>query len=328
MAVLLTCASCSPLDVIAYLGGCKQSSSTGGQDGDVNTVAKGEVSEGMTVSQAQEWFGGADGPGSPPTCRAYPRGQCTYWACMRGSKLGWSVGSYWGNGGDWAASASKAGYETTTDSPVAGSIISFPPGNQGADSYYGHVAVVESVDTTAGTVTISEMNATGPVVSFRTLPIDGGATYILPDATIDGTGTGGSSGGSSATVNAAWSCRASSSGVVVDYDGDGVHATSEQAQAIAKRMIASGYKAWDNDEDWDALVWIWNHESGWRWDAENPSSGAYGIPQSLPANKMASAGDDWKDNAATQIAWGLQYIKDRYGSPGKAKEFWLAHNWY
>ena len=114
--------------------------------------------------------------------------------------------------------------------------------------------------------------------------------------------------------------------VVVDYDGDGTHATPEQARAIARKMIAS-YKDW-GDGDYDALVWLWNKESGWQWNATNPSSGAYGIPQALPASKLASAGDDWKDNAATQIKWGLNYIAGRYGSPSAAKTFWLAHNWY
>ena len=104
---------------------------------------------------------------------------------------------------------------------------------------------------------------------------------------------------------------------------DGTHATPEQARAIARKMIAS-YKDW-GDGDYDALVWLWNKESGWQWNATNPSSGAYGIPQALPASKLASAGDDWKDNAATQIKWGLNYIAGRYGSPSAAKTFWLAH---
>ena len=33
--------------------------------------------------------------------------------------------------------------------------------------------------------------------------------------------------------------------------------------------------------------------------------------QALPASKLASAGDDWKDDAATQIKWGLNYIAGR-----------------
>ena len=91
-------------------------------------------------------------------------------------------------------------------------------------------------------------------------------------------------------MEAAWTCSSSDSGstdVVVDYDGDGTHATPEQARAIARKMIAS-YKDW-GDGDYDALVWLWNKESGWQWNATNPSSGAYGIPQALPASKLASA---------------------------------------
>ena len=96
------------------------------------------------------------------------------------------------------------------------------------------------------------------------------------------------------------------------------------------RRISFEYAMIDgvNDNDWQALVWIWQHESGWQWNATNPTSGAYGIPQSYPASKLAAAGSDWKDNAATQIKWGLQYIKQRYGSPHQAKEFWLRNNAY
>ncbi len=71
---------------------------------------------------------------------------------------------------------------------------------------------------------------------------------------------------------------------------------------------------------------IWNRESGWRYDAEN-ASGAYGIPQALPGSKMASAGADWQTNPATQIAWGLGYIKAIYGDPCKAWAF-EEHNGY
>ena len=67
-----------------------------------------------------------------------------------------------------------------------------------------------------------------------------------------------------------------------------------------------------------------------RWDprADNPTSSAYGIPQALPGRKMASAGADWKTNPATQIKWGLGYIKDRYGSPCQALSFRQGHDWY
>ena len=79
---------------------------------------------------------------------------------------------------------------------------------------------------------------------------------------------------------------------------------------------------------WKALRLLWTRESGWRADAYNASSGAYGIPQSLPGSKMASAGADWRTSAATQINWGLGYIDGRYGSPCAAWAHSEAVNWY
>ena len=60
---------------------------------------------------------------------------------------------------------------------------------------------------------------------------------------------------------------------------------------------------------------LWKKESGWNYRAANTGSGAYGIPQALPGSKMSSAGADWKTNPATQISWGLSYIKGRYKTP-------------
>lgn len=77
-----------------------------------------------------------------------------------------------------------------------------------------------------------------------------------------------------------------------------------------------------------ALEKLWTHESNWNQYARNPSSGAYGIPQALPGTKMATAGSDWETNPATQIKWGLSYIKSRYGTPTRAWSFWQANNWY
>ena len=69
-------------------------------------------------------------------------------------------------------------------------------------------------------------------------------------------------------------------------------------------------------------------ESMWRVNATNPSSGAYGIPQALPGSKMASEGGDWRTNPATQIIWGIKYMKNRYGSPCGAWGFKSANGWY
>jgi hypothetical protein len=69
-------------------------------------------------------------------------------------------------------------------------------------------------------------------------------------------------------------------------------------------------------------------ESMWKINATNPSSGAYGIPQALPGSKMATIASDWRTNPATQIIWGIEYMKDRYGSPCAAWSFKSSHGWY
>lgn len=99
------------------------------------------------------------------------------------------------------------------------------------------------------------------------------------------------------------------------------HASPGAAQAYAAGAAAQ--YGWTG-ADYDALVWIWNHESGWRWDAANPSSTAYGIPQML----YYTSGGDWRNDAGVQVDAGLAYIAGRYGSPSNAKVFWLQHNWY
>jgi hypothetical protein len=82
---------------------------------------------------------------------------------------------------------------------------------------------------------------------------------------------------------------------------------------------------------WEALDHLWTGESGWNASIPNAQgSGAYGIPQALPASKMASAGADWRTNPATQIKWGIGYIKERYGGPVNAYRAWLSRSphWY
>jgi hypothetical protein len=73
---------------------------------------------------------------------------------------------------------------------------------------------------------------------------------------------------------------------------------------------------------------IVSHESGWNINATNPSSGAYGLGQALPAAKMASAGADWKTNPTTQIKWAYDYMNARYGSPNAAWAYWQTHHNY
>jgi hypothetical protein len=102
-------------------------------------------------------------------------------------------------------------------------------------------------------------------------------------------------------------------------------ATSGAPQQIAMAML-SGY-GWSSSE-FSCLNSLWEQESGWNPSAYNSSSGAYGIPQAVPGSKMASAGADWQTNAATQIRWGLGYIKARYGSPCAAWSQESSAGWY
>jgi hypothetical protein len=97
------------------------------------------------------------------------------------------------------------------------------------------------------------------------------------------------------------------------------------AQAIAYAMLQSMGLG---DDEFGCLVALWERESNWNVYAENPTSGAYGIPQSLPGAKMASAGDDWQTNPATQITWGLGYISGRYGTPCGAWAHSEDVGWY
>jgi hypothetical protein len=94
----------------------------------------------------------------------------------------------------------------------------------------------------------------------------------------------------------------------------------ESAYKVAEAMVPASQFA--------AFAWIIEHESGWNVEAQNPSSGAYGLGQALPASKMAPYGPDYLTDPATQIKWALAYMDGRYGSPNAAKAFWEAHGWY
>jgi hypothetical protein len=100
---------------------------------------------------------------------------------------------------------------------------------------------------------------------------------------------------------------------------------SGSPQQIAAAMLGSF--GWSSGE-FGCLQSLWNAESGWNPSATNPISGAYGIPQALPGSKMASAGADWQTNPATQIKWGLGYIKQVYGSPCAAWSHEQSAGWY
>jgi hypothetical protein len=95
---------------------------------------------------------------------------------------------------------------------------------------------------------------------------------------------------------------------------------------IARQILNNKFGYGSNQFDcFDNIIM---RESKWDINATNPSSGAYGIPQALPGTKMASEGSDWRTNPATQIIWGIKYMKDRYGSPCGAWSFKSSHGWY
>jgi hypothetical protein len=103
-------------------------------------------------------------------------------------------------------------------------------------------------------------------------------------------------------------------------------AAARTPRQIARAMLPSFH--WLASRQFRYLNRLWERESGWNKYASNPYSGAYGIPQALPGSKMAGAGPNWRSNAATQIRWGLRYIKARYGSPRGAWNHSQATGWY
>jgi hypothetical protein len=102
--------------------------------------------------------------------------------------------------------------------------------------------------------------------------------------------------------------------------------TPDGARATARDLAASNY-GWGDDQ-FQCLDQLWTKESGWNYLAVNSSSGATGIPQALPGDKMATVGADWASNAATQVTWGLAYIAGAYGTPCSAWGHSQSVNWY
>ncbi|SDQ41566.1 N-terminal domain of peptidoglycan hydrolase CwlO-containing protein [Curtobacterium sp. UNCCL20] len=186
---------------------------------------------------------------------------------------------------------------------------------QHSDELYAQLAALK--DTTASTEERYELGQrVAAQKAEQQRKREAAARAQAAAAAAPATGTSGSSSG--ATSGGTGTSYPSTGGVVVDPAG---------AQAYARSAIG-GY-GWGSDQ-FSCLVSLWTQESGWRANALNASSGAYGIPQSLPADKMSAAGADWRTNAATQINWGLAYIKSAYGSPCGAWDHEMSVNphWY
>lgn len=117
-------------------------------------------------------------------------------------------------------------------------------------------------------------------------------------------------------------------------DAQGASAGGVSPASSAPAFNPSGSKvdwmraAGISDADFGYVDDIISHESGWNYHAVNRSSGAYGLPQSLPAGKLASAGADWRDNPVTQLRWAHNYAVGRYGSWEAAYHFWTVNHWW
>lgn len=126
--------------------------------------------------------------------------------------------------------------------------------------------------------------------------------------------------------------KTSSTGDATDAQGASAGGVSPASSVPA--FNPSGSKAdWMraagiSDADFGYVDYIISHESGWNYHAVNRSSGAYGLPQSLPAGKLASAGADWRDNPVTQLRWANNYAVGRYGSWEAAYYFWTVNHWW
>jgi len=101
---------------------------------------------------------------------------------------------------------------------------------------------------------------------------------------------------------------------------------SPDASRNYARQKITDYK-WSH-RHYKCLDELWTRESNWRTKAKNKTSGAYGIPQALPAKKMARSGHDYRKNPKTQIQWGLLYISLRYDDPCQALKHHNRRNWY
>ncbi|WP_260291008.1 aggregation-promoting factor C-terminal-like domain-containing protein [Propionibacterium freudenreichii] len=242
------------------------------------------------------------------TASGYYFGNCTDFVWWRVNRDAGSLTAPWrfghadltpvdGNGANWGLPSSLPGWSETTD-PVPGDVVAIRhAGTLSATADFpGHVAYVGAVD---GEQVTTENYGNGHYYQVHTT-VSELRTYIS-----DGW----------VTVKHNPAGRVATTGV--DLTGGD---TSGDAKSYAASVLDPTQLA--------CVDWVFTRESGWNPHATNPSSGAYGIPQALPADKMASAGADWHDNPITQVKWGLQYMQDRYGGPCNAQAFWSANGWY
>lgn len=275
----------------------------------------------FTPGQVGDDYPYKDRPYNEMSPLRYAYGNCTDFVAWRINRdlgvtsepweLDWSdLTPAGGDGKDWASPENLAGWEFT-DTPQVGDIFSVPANTaawgSSAGNGYGHVGYVGAVYAD-GTILLENY---------------GGGQYYTFTKTVEEAKQDSKAGLVTFRKNP-------HTVLAVGDDMERSLNSPNPAQAKAHAMALMPHYGWSVETQGQCLVDLWNGESGWRWDAENASSGAYGIPQALPADKMASVGGDWRTNADTQIRWGLSYIAERYQTPCGALDFWKANDphWY
>lgn len=179
----------------------------------------------------------------------------------------------------------------------AGDIVLYYPGASHVGLYIGGGKIIHASNPRTDVAEASLRSM--PIHSVRRPSYPGGAALTTTPATT----TGGAAAVPEATAT------------VVS-----ANASVAELKAMARATVSAA--------EWPFMEKLVQRESGWNPRATNPSSGAYGLPQSLPGSKMASAGSDWRTNPVTQIAWMRQYVKQRYGSFSNAWSHSQTHGWY
>jgi len=186
---------------------------------------------------------------------------------------------------------------------VVASYLMAPKGT-GASSLFASIDNIDHSGSVSALeqerLTIIAMDAAASTLTVDAKPATANPTAILTAESAAANSTGGTS-------------ETSQTGGGTTVNTPAAPADPTGAEAIGKSLLpAYGF---NQTTQWDCLYNLWMRESGWNVYAENTESGAYGIPQSLPGDKMASVASDWQTDPTTQIKWGLGYISATYGTP-------------
>jgi len=213
-----------------------------------------------------------------------------------------------------------------------GALATYQPAKGVATAFAGALDLAVLLQILPGSGTPTAIKANSKAGGWASIGLAGN-TVIIPDGTSASTQIDTTCGTQKATNPSTGNA--------------GAGGTAAQNQQVAQQVIASNpaFAGWGSGSEWSALVQLWNDESGWSTSATNPSSGAYGIPQSLHGSKGGQGGNEFNSsasegltatqlaganagNAADQILWGLEYILATYGSPSKALAHENSAGWY